>query len=125
MVIIGDANVGKTSLLLRFANDVFLEDPMSTVGVDFKQKHIAVDGKAVRMQFWDTAGQERYRSISQSYWRNCEGCLAVYDVTNRESFESLKSQIAQYMAAQRPGKRVIRRQPSQKPKNSQARMHTD
>lgn len=56
VVLLGDANVGKTSLLLRFADNIFANYPMSTVGVDFKQKNIQVDDKIVRMQFWDTAG---------------------------------------------------------------------
>jgi Ras-related protein Rab-1A len=64
---------------------------LSTVGVDFKMKTMKVDDKIVKMQIWDTAGQERFRSISQSYFRNAHGCIAVYDVTSRASFESLES----------------------------------
>ena len=91
IVIIGNSGVGKTSLLLRFADDVFNASPLSTVGVDFKMKTMKVDDKIVKMQIWDTAGQERFRSISQSYFRNAHGCIAVYDVTSRASFESLES----------------------------------
>ena len=89
VVIIGNSGVGKTSLLLRFADDVFNVSPLSTIGVDFKMKTLKVDDKVVKMQIWDTAGQERFRSISQSYFRNAHGCIAVYDVTSRASFEAL------------------------------------
>ena len=60
IVIIGNSGVGKTSLLLRFADDVFNVSPLSTVGVDFKMKTMKVDDKIVKMQIWDTAGQERF-----------------------------------------------------------------
>lgn len=85
-MIIGNSGVGKTSLLLRFADDVFNISPLSTVGVDFKMKTLKVDDKVIKMQIWDTAGQERFKSISQSYFRNSHGCIAVYDITSRASF---------------------------------------
>ena len=121
MVLLGDADVGKTSLLLRFADNIFANYPMSTIGVDFKQKNIQVDDKIVRMQFWDTAGQERYRSISQTYFRNVDCVIAVYDVTDRNSWESLKTQVQAFIQSQsKPGIKLVkpgiqRRQPSQKP----------
>lgn len=98
VVLIGDCNVGKTSLLLRFSDNIFNENPFSTIGVDFKIKTLKVDDKIIKMQIWDTAGQERYRSISQAYFRNTHGCIAVYDITNRESFESLKEQVKTYLS---------------------------
>ena len=97
VVIIGNSGVGKTSLLLRFSDDVFNASPLSTIGVDFKMKTLKVDDKVVKMQIWDTAGQERFRSISQSYFRNSHGCIAVYDVTSRASFEALQGLIEQFL----------------------------
>lgn len=97
IVLIGDAGVGKTSMLLRFADDIFNQNPLSTIGVDFKIKTLKVDKKMIKMQCWDTAGQERYQSISQAYFRNANGCLAVFDITNRDSFESLKVQVQNYI----------------------------
>ena len=64
IVLIGDSGVGKTSLLLRFSDDIFNANPFSTIGVDFKIKTLKVDNKIVKMQIWDTAGQERFQSIS-------------------------------------------------------------
>lgn len=97
IVLIGDAGVGKTSMLLRFADDIFNQNPLSTIGVDFKIKTLKVDKKMIKMQCWDTAGQERFQSISQAYFRNANGCLAVFDITNRDSFESLKIQVHNYI----------------------------
>lgn len=90
IVLIGDSGVGKTSLLLRFAEDVFNATPLQTIGVDFKIKTLKIDDKIVKVQVWDTAGQERFRSISQTYFRNAHACIAVYDVTSKTSFESLE-----------------------------------
>ena len=56
-------------------------------------KHVKIDERTIKLQIWDTAGQERFKSISSSYLRNAHGCIAVYDITKRESFESLKGQI--------------------------------
>ena len=81
---IGESNTGKTSLLLRFSENIFTENYLCTIGVDFKTRTLLVDGlKVIKMQIWDTAGQERFRSISHAYYRNSHGCIAVYDITNR------------------------------------------
>jgi small GTP-binding protein len=84
VVLIGDSSTGKTSMLLRFAENIFNEHYICTIGVDFKIKTLIVDGyKTIKLQIWDTAGQERFRSISQAYYRNSHGCIAVYDIANR------------------------------------------
>uniref|UniRef100_A0A7S2TPC8 Uncharacterized protein n=1 Tax=Lotharella oceanica TaxID=641309 RepID=A0A7S2TPC8_9EUKA len=90
LVMIGDAGVGKTALLLRFADDQFLGDYMPTVGVDFRYRKFDVDGKRVKLQIWDTAGQERFRTMTASYYRGAHGVVLVYDITNRESFEHVQ-----------------------------------
>lgn len=74
-------------MLLRYAENTFPENYLCTIGVDFKMKTLRIDGhRMTKMQIWDTAGQERFRSISQAYYRNSHGCIAVYDITNRASF---------------------------------------
>jgi Ras-related protein Rab-1A len=98
IVLIGESNTGKTSLLLRFSENKFNDHYLCTIGVDFKTRTVRVDGsKVVKVQIWDTAGQERFRSISHAYYRNSQGCIAVYDVTNRLSFEHIEEQIQNFI----------------------------
>ena len=111
LVLIGASNSGKTSLLLRFSEQRFAGDDASsassggqsgyhqnTVGVDFKMKALEIDRTHVaKVQIWDTAGQERFRSISQAYFRNAHGCLAVYDVTKRASFEAIQDYVESFI----------------------------
>ena len=82
-MLIGESNTGKTSMLVRFADNVFTENYLCTIGVDFKIKTLKVDNRILKMQIWDTAGQERFRSISHAYYRNSHGCVAIYDISNR------------------------------------------
>lgn len=103
LVLIGDSGVGKSCLLLRFADDQFTESYITTIGVDFRFKTIQVpspqianntDGvdpgppknKTIKLQIWDTAGQERFRTITSAYYRGADGIAIVYDATDRESF---------------------------------------
>uniref|UniRef100_A0A4W5P798 Uncharacterized protein n=1 Tax=Hucho hucho TaxID=62062 RepID=A0A4W5P798_9TELE len=69
LLLIGDSGVGKSCLLLRFADDTYTESYISTIGVDFKIRTIELDGKTIKLQIWDTAGQERFRTITSSYYR--------------------------------------------------------
>ena len=78
-------------MLLRFTDDSFDEHIQSTIGVDFKVKHLEVDGKRVKLTIWDTAGQERFRTLTSSYYRGAHGVVLVYDVTRIDSFESLEN----------------------------------
>jgi len=82
--------VGKSCLLLRFADDTYTESYISTIGVDFKIRTIELDGKTIKLQIWDTAGQERFRTITSSYYRGAHGIIVVYDVTDNESFNNVK-----------------------------------
>eukprot|EP00741_Cyanophora_paradoxa_P001046 tig00000455_g1007.t1 len=91
IVTLGDSNVGKTSLLLRFADDSFVDNYVSTIGVDFKNRTIDLGGKTIKLQIWDTAGQERFRIISNTYYRLAQGIIVCYDVTSKESFDNVKT----------------------------------
>lgn len=90
LLLIGDSGVGKSCLLLRFADDTYTESYISTIGVDFKIRTIELDGKTIKLQIWDTAGQERFRTITSTYYRNTHGVIIVYDVTKPESFINVK-----------------------------------
>ncbi|OMH80557.1 Ras-related protein Rab-1A [Zancudomyces culisetae] len=89
LLLIGDSGVGKSCLLLRFADDTYTESYISTIGVDFKIRTIELDGKTVKLQIWDTAGQERFRTITSSYYRGAHGIIVVYDVTDADSFKNV------------------------------------
>jgi Ras-related protein Rab-1A len=87
LVLIGDSGVGKSCLLLRFADDAFTESYISTIGVDFRFRTVKIDQKTVKLQIWDTAGQERFRTITSAYYRGADGIIMVYDVTSQDSFD--------------------------------------
>mmetsp|Transcript_33918 Transcript_33918/g.81156 ORF Transcript_33918/g.81156 Transcript_33918/m.81156 type:complete len:209 (-) Transcript_33918:71-697(-) len=98
LLMIGDSGVGKTCLLLRYANDSFSPTVITTIGVDFKIKNVEVNGKRIKLQMWDTAGQasQRLRTITTPLLlRGAQGILLVYDVTDRRSFESIRNWISQ------------------------------
>ncbi|CAI0437667.1 unnamed protein product [Linum tenue] len=90
LLLIGDSSVGKSCLLLRFADDSYVDSYISTIGVDFKIRTVEQDGKTIKLQIWDTAGQERFRTITSSYYRGAHGIIIVYDVTEMESFNNVK-----------------------------------
>ncbi|KAK0179426.1 hypothetical protein PV327_005179 [Microctonus hyperodae] len=90
LLIIGDSGVGKSSLLLRFADNTFNGSYITTIGVDFKIRTVEVDGERVKLQIWDTAGQERFRTITSTYYRGTHGVIVVYDVTSGDSFANVK-----------------------------------
>ena len=91
ILLIGDSSVGKTSILLRYVDDEFSEGYVSTIGIEYKIKTITINNKKVIMRIWDTSGQERYRSITQNFYRNANGILFIFDIANKESFDSIKN----------------------------------
>ncbi|XP_073989164.1 RAS oncogene family member Rab4 isoform X1 [Rhodnius prolixus] len=88
-LVIGSAGSGKSCLLHQFIEKKFKGDSSHTIGVEFGSKIVTIGGKTVKLQIWDTAGQERFRSVTRSYYRGAAGALLVYDISNRESYNSL------------------------------------
>lgn len=95
LLLIGDSGVGKSCLLLRFADDSYVESYISTIGVDFKIRTVEQDGKTIKLQIWDTAGQERFRTITSSYYRGAHGIIVVFDVTDEDSFNNVKQWLSE------------------------------
>lgn len=89
IVLIGDSAVGKSNLLSRFARNEFFPNSKSTIGVEFQTQRIEIDGKEIKAQIWDTAGQERFRAVTSAYYRGAVGALLVYDVSRRQTFDSI------------------------------------
>jgi Ras-related protein Rab-8A len=91
LLLIGDSGVGKSCLLLRFAENSFTPSFITTIGIDFKIKKVQISGKTIKLQIWDTAGQERFRTITSAYYRGAMGIVLVYDVTDENSFKNIRS----------------------------------
>ncbi|XP_051917648.1 EF-hand calcium-binding domain-containing protein 4B isoform X2 [Hippocampus zosterae] len=97
IVLVGNSNVGKTSLLRRFCDDCFNPDTSATVGIDYSVKTIWVDNSQVALQVWDTAGQERYRSITKQFFRKADGVVVMYDITVEQSFTAVRQWLTSVM----------------------------
>mmetsp|Transcript_18537 Transcript_18537/g.32174 ORF Transcript_18537/g.32174 Transcript_18537/m.32174 type:complete len:205 (-) Transcript_18537:867-1481(-) len=91
-LLVGDSGVGKSSMLLRFTDNIF-EELQPTIGVDFKVKAMDIDGQHIKLTIWDTAGQERFRTLTTAYYRGAHGVILVYDVAKRQSFDALRKWI--------------------------------
>lgn len=89
LIIIGDANVGKTKIIERYVNNCFNPCSIATTGIDFFTKKIKISNLNVKLQIWDTAGQEQFMAITSSYIKNSNGIILVYDITNPNSFKNL------------------------------------
>ena len=99
LVLIGDSSVGKTNILSKYLNDEFDQNSKPTIGVEFATKNFEIENNIVKTQIWDTAGQERYRAITSSYYKGAKGCLLVYDITRKESFENIDKWISDLKSA--------------------------
>jgi Ras-related protein Rab-1A len=95
IVMVGDSGVGKSSLLVRYSDDIFDQNYIATIGVDFRIKTVERNGKIVKLQIWDTAGQDRFKTITQSYYRGAHACMLCFDLTDKLSFENLNTWISE------------------------------
>lgn len=93
ILILGETKVGKTSLITRFTENIFLPSPPPTLGIDYKIKKIKILNSQIKLQIWDTAGQERFRSITQIFYKNSNEILLLFDISNKKSFLKIKNWI--------------------------------
>jgi len=91
LIIVGESGVGKTCLLLRFTEDTFTSNHLTTIGIDFKVKILYIEDKLIKLQIWYTAGQERFRTVVNNYYKGAHGIILTYDVTNESSFENIRT----------------------------------
>ncbi|EFX61269.1 hypothetical protein DAPPUDRAFT_28553, partial [Daphnia pulex] len=91
IVLIGNSGTGKTNITTRYMKGEFYEDLQATVGVEFYSSVLRVRDKLVKITLWDTAGQERYRSLSKVYYKGARGVLAVYDITDPQSYIDIQN----------------------------------
>ena len=90
LLLLGDSNVGKTSILLRYTDNYFNLDGLSTLGVDLRNKFVLYQDKKIRLDLWDTAGQERFKGLTKNYIKGGHGFVLVFSLIDRNSFEHLK-----------------------------------
>ena len=95
LMILGDSEVGKSSVLRKYCKNEFMSKYISTIGIDFQLKYINVNNKKIRLQVWDTAGQERYKVVAKNYFNTSDGFIVMYDITNRESFVNINNWMEQ------------------------------
>ena len=95
ILLAGNTSVGKSSIFLRFVDNIWNDVFVPTIGVDFKIKTLNIDNKNVKIQIWDTAGEERFRTIISSYYRGAHGILLIFDLTEIESFNNLNNWLAE------------------------------
>lgn len=91
LCLLGEGRSGKTSLLLRYVKDTFDDRQVSTIQASFLEKRLNVSNKTVSIAIWDTAGQERFHPLGPIYYRDANGALLVYDITDKESFTKVKN----------------------------------
>ena len=98
-VLLGEGRVGKTSILLRYTKGEYDERQVSTLQASFVDKKIVVEGNNVQLSIWDTAGQERFHALGPIYYRDADGALLVYDITDLESFNKVKKWVRSDLVA--------------------------
>jgi len=107
LLVVGDSGVGKTCLTLKFIKNTFAEEQGVTVGIDMLPKLWDWGTHKFNLQIWDTAGEERFRTVVNSYYRGAHGVLLLYDVTNRSSFENIKTWLTEIRRNAAEGVKII------------------
>lgn len=89
IISVGNGGVGKTSLALRYAHGTFREEYIVSIGVNFFSKDVVIDDVNIKLQIWDTGGQEKFKGIRPYYFKNADGTLLCFSITDRESFNDI------------------------------------
>ena len=96
VLLLGDSTVGKTCFLMKYTDKTFQDIHMATIGLDYRLKSMKLkSGKTIKLQIWDTAGQDRFRAITKNYYKGSHGIILIYDVTNVQTFENVKTWVNQ------------------------------
>jgi small GTP-binding protein len=95
LIALGDSSVGKTSLILRYTEDWFASNSLTTIGIDVKFKTLRLSDRDIKLQIWDPAGQEKYRTITKSFYQRADGVLLMFDLTNPQSLEQVSLWMSQ------------------------------
>lgn len=90
VVLLGEGRVGKTSILLRFVKDEYSDKQASTLQASYLDRRLVVGEQNVQLSIWDTAGQERFHALGPIYYRDADGALLVYDITDYDSFSKVR-----------------------------------
>lgn len=89
IVLAGAKNVGKSSLIARFCDNIFDENTMDTIGVAFKRKVVTLKNEKIELSIWDFGGEEKYRSLFPSYVSGSSAALILYDLTRKETVKDI------------------------------------
>ena len=102
LVLLGEAAVGKTSVVYRFVQDDFQENREPTIGAAFLTQRCRLEDRLIKFEIWDTAGQERFHSLAPMYYRNAQASAVVYDITKAASFEKAKNWVKELQRQANP-----------------------
>lgn len=91
VVVVGNGAVGKSSMIQRYCKGIFTHEYKKTIGVDFLERQIDINGEDIRLMLWDTAGQEEFDAITKAYYRGAQACVLVFSTVDRESFKAIES----------------------------------
>ena len=93
IITLGESGIGKTSLITRFAHDIFEENHLASIGFEFLIKVLDIENKIIKIQLWDICGSTRLRIVSSSYYRRTNGAIVAYDISDKWSFDQVKTWI--------------------------------
>ena len=89
VIVLGDSNVGKTSILTRLVSNEFSDHHVTPIGISSYDQAFNVKGDKIKLQIWDTVGHERFRTVTSAYYNRTQGIILIYDCTNRQSMENI------------------------------------